>query len=170
MSDKNAPFVLTRTFDAPRDLVWEVWTRQEHLSQWFSPKGFKIIAAKMDFRVGGTYLYGLQPPQGPAMWGKWQFLEIAAPERMMLIQCFSDENGGVTRHPYAPDWPRFTKSTTTLAAQGDKTLFTLTWAPHEATEKEIDTFDAGRASMEQGWGGTMEQLLAYLATLQSGKA
>jgi uncharacterized protein YndB with AHSA1/START domain len=170
MTDKNAPFVLTRTLDAPRELVWKVWTEPEHLRQWFSPKGFKVIAAKMDFRAGGTYHYGLQPPGGPAIWGKWQFQEIVAPERITLVQCFSDEQGGVSRHPYAPDWPQYTLSTMAFAEQGAKTKFTLTWAPHNATDLERNTFDAGRAGMEQGWGGTMEQLTAHLASLQSGKA
>jgi len=77
----DAPFVLTRSFDAPRDLLWKVWTQSEHLGKWFSPKGFKILAAKMDFRVGGTYHYGLETPDGQPMWGKWEFREIAAPER-----------------------------------------------------------------------------------------
>jgi uncharacterized protein YndB with AHSA1/START domain len=167
---KSEDFVLTRTFDAPRDLVWKVWTQSEHLKQWFSPKGFTVIAAKMDFRTGGIYHYGLQMPDGTAMWGKWEFREIVAPERIVLIQCFSDEKGGLTRHPFAPDWPQFTLSTMTFSAQGAKTMFTLTWAPYKATEVERNTFDAGRASMEQGWGGTMEQLTAYLAKLQPGRA
>jgi uncharacterized protein YndB with AHSA1/START domain len=166
----DEPFVLTRSFDAPRDLVWKVWTQSEHLGKWFSPKGFKILAAKMDFRVGGTYHYGLQMPDGKPMWGKWEFQEIAAPERIVLIQCFSDEKGGLTRHPMAPDWPQFTLSTMTFAAQGNKTKFTLTWAPYKATEVERKTFDAGRAGMQQGWGGTMEQFNAYLAKMQSGRA
>jgi uncharacterized protein YndB with AHSA1/START domain len=160
-------FLITRIFDAPRDLLWKVWTQGEHLGKWFSPKGFKILAAKMDFRVGGIYHYGLETPDGKPMWGKWEFREIAAPERIVLIQCFSDEKGGITRHPMAPDWPQFTLSTMTFIAQGNKTKFTLTWVPYKATEVERKTFDAGRAGMETGWGGTMEQLLAYLAKLQS---
>jgi len=163
----DEPFVLTRSFDAPRDLLWKVWTQSEHLGKWFSPKGFKILAARMDFRVGGIYHYGLETPDGKPMWGKWEFREIAAPERIVLIQSFSDENGGLARHPMAPDWPQFMLSTMTFAAQGNKTKFTLTWTPHKATEVERRTFDAGRASMEMGWGGTMEQLIAYLAKLQS---
>ncbi len=167
---EDADFVLKRSFDAPRDVVWKVWTEPEHLKHWFSPKGFTVIAARMDFRPGGIYHYGLQPPSGPAMWGKWEFRAIVAPERIVLIQSFSDEQGGLTRHPYAPDWPLHTLSTMTFSEQGTRTTSTLRWAPHNATEVERKTFDAGRAGMEQGWGGTMEQLTAYLATLQPGKA
>jgi len=163
-------FILSRSFDAPRDLMWKVWTRQEHLSQWFSPKGFRIIAAKMDFRPGGIYHYGLETPDGKAMWGKWEFREIVAPERLVLVQSFSDEHGGLGRHPFAPDWPQFMLSTMTFGAQGNRTAFTLTWAPYKATGVELKTFDAGRSGMQQGWGGTMEQLTAYLAKLQPGRA
>jgi len=178
MAAKNSPadeaagqvFLITRSFDAPRDVVWKVWTQPEHLSKWFSPKGFTVIAAKMDFRTGGVYHYGLKAPDGSAMWGKWEFREIAAPERIVLIQSFSDEHGGLTRPPFAEDWPQHILSTITFREQGTRTMFTLRWAPHNATEVERNTFEAGMASMEQGWGGTMEQLTAYLAKLQSGRA
>jgi uncharacterized protein YndB with AHSA1/START domain len=159
-------FILTRTLDAPRELVWKVWTQAEHLGKWFSPNGFGIIAANMDFRVGGIYHYGLRMPDGRAMWGKWVFREIVAPERVVVVQCFSDEHGGVSRHPLSPDWQQYMLSSMSFAEQGERTLFTLRWAPHDATEVETKTFDAGRASMEQGWGGTLEQLTAYLASLR----
>ena len=167
---KSEDFILTRSFDAPRDLLWKVWTQPEHLSQWFSPKGFTVIAAKMDFRPGGIYHYGLRSSDGTAMWGKWEFREIVAPERIVLIQCFSDEHGGLTRPPFAEDWPQHILSTMTFSERGTRTTFTLRWAPYKAAEVERNTFDAGRASMEQGWGGTLEQLTAYLAKLQSGRA
>ena len=51
MSEKIKPFVISRSFDAPRDRVWQAWTEVESLKQWFSPRGFTVIAAKMDFRV-----------------------------------------------------------------------------------------------------------------------
>ena len=55
---KTAPFVISRVLDAPRDLVWKCSTDPEHMKQWWGPKGFKVIASKMDLRVGGTYIYG----------------------------------------------------------------------------------------------------------------
>jgi len=109
-------------------------------------KRISVSLATVEFRpAGGIYHYGLQPAGGPAMWGKWEFREIVAPERIVLIQCFSDEQGGVARHPYAPDWPQYTLSTMTFGEQGLKTMFSLTWAPHNATEAERNTLDAGRA-------------------------
>ena len=157
------PFVISREFDAPRERVWKAWTDVEQLKQWFSPKGFTVIAAKMDLRPGGSYHYGMRAPNGQEMWGKWVFREIKAPERLVLVNSFSDAAGGMTRHPMAPTWPREMISIFTFEDAGDgKTKVTINWAPHDATEEEIKTFDAGRASMTQGWSGTFENLTNYL--------
>src|SRR5205823_6045335 len=56
------PFVITRTFDAPRDKVWKAWTERDRLVQWFSPKGFKITTAKLDFRPAGMFHYCMRSP------------------------------------------------------------------------------------------------------------
>ena len=87
MADKKiAPFVISRVFDAPRDRVWQAWTEVERLKQWFSPKGFTVIAAKMDFRVGGSYHYGMRTPNGQEMWGKWIFRDNATPEEIATFE------------------------------------------------------------------------------------
>jgi len=158
-------FVISRVFDAPRDLMWKAFTEPEHMRQWWGPKGFKVIASKMDLRVGGTYHYGLESPDGKPMWGKFVYREITPPERLVFISSFSDENAGVTRHPMAPNWPLEMLSTFTFEEQpGGKTKFTVRWTPYNATEEETKVFEAGRDGMTQGWSGTMEQLAAYLAT------
>src|SRR3989442_15624771 len=94
-------FTMSRVFDAPRDLVWKAFTEPERMKEWWGPKGFTVIASKMDLRPGGTYHYGMRAPNGSAMWGKFVFREIPAPERVVLINLFSDEARGVTRHPMA---------------------------------------------------------------------
>jgi uncharacterized protein YndB with AHSA1/START domain len=165
MDKSNEEFVTTRVFDAPRELVFDVWTRLEHLDRWFAPKGFDILGGTLELKVGGTYHYGLRAPDGMELWGKWTFLEIKRPERLQVIVSFSDKDGGVTTHPGNPDWPRQTLSTTTFEQQGERTLLTLRWAPYQATEVERRTFVEGKASMEQGWGGTMELLENYLASV-----
>jgi len=156
------PFVISREFDAPRERVWKAWTDVEQLKQWFSPKGFTVIAAKMDLRPGGSYHYGMRAPNGQEMWGKWVFREVKAPERLVLVNSFSDAAGGMTRHPMAPTWPREMLSTSTFTEKSGKTTITLEWLPINATPEEIATFEAGRDGMTQGWTGTMEQLIAYL--------
>lgn len=156
------PFILTRTLNAPRDVVWKAWTERDRLMQWFSPKGFVMSKSTLDLRPGGIFHYCLTSSDGKDMWGKWTIREVVKPERLVVVVSFSDEKGGMTRHPFSPDWPRETFSETTFTEQGNKTLLTIRWAPLNATEAEIRTFDENRAGMNQGWGGTMEQLEAYL--------
>jgi len=164
----DRPFVIARAFDAPRDLVFRVWTQPEHLQQWFSPKGFTVLAAKMGLRPGGIYHYGMRTPDGKDIWGRWVIREIVAPERIVFINSFSDERGGLTRHPFSENWPLEMLSTITFAEQGKRTTVTIAWAPHNATASERKTFDDGRASMQQGWGGTLDQLAGYLGRAVKG--
>jgi uncharacterized protein YndB with AHSA1/START domain len=103
-------------------------------------------------------------PDGTDMWGKMAYREIDAPKRLVFINSFSDPKGGVTRHPWSPNWPLQMLSTITFEEQaGGKTKVTVVWTPADgSTELERKTFDEGRASMTQGWSGTMGQLTAYL--------
>jgi uncharacterized protein YndB with AHSA1/START domain len=162
----NAPskdFVISRVFDAPRELVWKCFTEPERMKQWWGPKGVKVVASKMDLRVGGTYHYGMETPDGKTMWGKFVYREIVPPEKLVFINSFSDEKGGITRHPMAPSWPLEMLSVFTFEEQpGGKTKFTVRWSPHNPSKEERKTFDAGHASMTQGWSGTMEKLETYL--------
>jgi PhnB protein len=157
------PFVISRTFDAPRDKVWKAWTDRDQLRQWFGPKGMKMTTAKLDFRQGGSFLYCLQNDGSPAMWGKFVYRVIEAPHRIVLVNSFSDEKGGVTRYPFAPTWPMEMLSTTTLAEEGGKTKLTIEWSPLNPTDEERKTFETSRDGMKQGWTGTFDQLDAYLA-------
>jgi uncharacterized protein YndB with AHSA1/START domain len=158
-------FVISRIFDAPRDLLWKCFTEVERIKQWWGPKGVKIVKAEMDLRPGGTYHYAMQTPDGKIMWGKFVYREIAPPERLVFINSFSDEKGGVTRHPLAPNWPLLMLSTFTFEdVPGGKTKFTVHWMPHNPTAEEQKTFEDGHASMTQGWSGTMDQLAGYLTT------
>jgi uncharacterized protein YndB with AHSA1/START domain len=155
-------FVIERAFDAPRDLMWKVWPDPEHMKKWFGPKGVTGIYSKNDFRVGGTYHYGLRSPDGMEIWGKWVYRDIAPPERFTFVQTFSDENGGVTRHPMAPTWPREMLSTIEFVERDGKTVVVVRWSPLDASEEELATFKAGMASMNQGWSGTFERLESHL--------
>ena len=157
------PFVIARTFDVPRESIWRAWTERARLMQWFGPKGFKMPAAKIDFRPGGTFHYCMESPSGEEMWGKFVYREIAAPERIVFVSSFSDEDGEVTRHPLSPDWPLEMLSTVTFAEKDGRTIVTVRWVPLNATDAERKAFEAGRSSMEQGWSGTMDQLADYLA-------
>ena len=157
-------FVISRIFDAPRDRVWQAWTEAERLKQWWGPKGFTVKQYTIDLRPGCIMHYCLRAPDGSDMWGRFAYREIAAPERLVFVNSFSDPKGGVTRHPGHASWPLEMLSTVTFEAQGGRTKVTVRWIPLDtSTDLERKTFDEGRDSMKQGWGGTFDQFAAYLA-------
>jgi uncharacterized protein YndB with AHSA1/START domain len=163
----TSAFIISRVFDAPRELVWKAFTEPEHMKQWWGPKGFRVQAAKMDFRPGGSYHYCMRSPDGHDMWGKFAYREITPPERIVFINSFSDEAGGATRHPMSPNWPLEMLSIFTFSEHQGKTTLTIQWSPYNATEVERKTFEDGRQGMHQGWSGTFEQLENHLAKVQA---
>ena len=99
----DRPFVITRVFAAALDLVWDAWTTREHLMHWMGPKGTEITQASLDLRQGGVFHYAMRGQDGKVLWAKWVFREIVRPERLVFVVSFSDERGGVTRHPLIAD-------------------------------------------------------------------
>ncbi|HEX4264858.1 MAG TPA: SRPBCC domain-containing protein [Verrucomicrobiae bacterium] len=163
-SSAPRPFIISRTFEAPRELVWKAWSERRRLMAWFAPQGFTMPAAKMDFRPGGSFHYCMESSDGHEMWGKFAYREIVAPEKIVLVSSFSDEDAGITRHPMSATWPLEMLSTFTLAEENGCTTATVHWVPWNATEAECKTFDAAHDGMKQGWTGTFDQLAAYLAS------
>jgi uncharacterized protein YndB with AHSA1/START domain len=159
-------FVISRTFDAPRDLVWKAWSEPERMAKWFGPKGVTNFHSKNDLRPEGIYLYGMRTPDGNEIWGKWVYREILPPQRLVFVNSFSDPKGGTTRHPMAPEWPLEMLSTITFDDKDGKTVVTVTWAPINASAAERKVFADNHASMKGGWSGTFEQLEAYLEKVQ----
>ena len=156
-------FVITRTFDAPRELVFRVWTEAEHLLHWWGPKGFAVAHCTSDLRPGGAMHYGLRGPDGSMMWARWIFREIVPPERLVFVSSFSDEAGGVTRAPFFDGgWPLEVLSTITFTETGGRTTLTMVGIPIRATDAERATFLGAHQSMQGGWTGTLDQLTAYL--------
>jgi len=156
-------FVISRTFNAPLARVWKAWTEPEQMAQWWGPKGFTADVKTLDLKPGGLFHYRMQSPQGQEMWGRMVFREIVPKERLVFINSFSDPQGGLTRHPMAPEWPLQMHTTITFAEENGKTTVTVEWLPYEATETECETFDKGRDSMQAGWTGTFEKLEDHLA-------
>jgi uncharacterized protein YndB with AHSA1/START domain len=146
---KATDFVITRVFDAPPATLWACFT----------------VASKMDFRVGGTYLGAMRDQNGQTMWGKFVYREIVPPKLLKWVHSFSNEDGGVTRHPMAATWPLEMLTTVTFEdAPGGKTKLTLIWSPINASDEEQKTFDAAHGGMTGGWAGTFERLDVYLAS------
>ena len=156
--------VITRILNAPRDLVFKMWTEARHLEKWWGPKGFNIIVKKFDLQPGGTFLYCMAG-DGFEMWGKFTYLEIAGPEKLVFINSFSDKDGNITRAPFSATWPLEVMNTLTLTEENGKTTLTVRGGPHNATDEERKMFESMFESMNQGFGGTFEQLDAYLASV-----
>jgi uncharacterized protein YndB with AHSA1/START domain len=168
MEPEKGEFVISRVFDASRELVFKAWTEPQRLKHWWGPKGFPCRVANLDLRPGGVFHYCLRAPDGTDMWGKFVYREIVAPERMVFINSFSDEKGEVTRHPMSPTWPLEMLSTVTFAEHEGRTTLTVRWVPHSATEEERKTFASGHESMQKGWTGTLDQFAEYLASQSRG--
>jgi uncharacterized protein YndB with AHSA1/START domain len=163
LTETQSDFVITRVFDAPREKVWRCFTEPERMKEWFGPKGSTVVASNMDLRVGGTYHGALRAGDGPVMWAKFVYREVVPPQRLAWEHSFSDEAGGLTRHPLSPTWPLKLLTTVTFEDAGaGTTKLTLRWSPLEASEEEQKTFDAAHDSMRGGWGGSFEQLENYL--------
>lgn len=161
--------VITRSFDAPRDLVFRALTDPERLGHWWGPKGFTWVGGALDLRPGGSFHYCMRSPDGQDIWGTWVYREIVPPERIVFVNSFADEHGNTVRAPFSADWPLEILNTLTLTEEGGKTILTLRGGPINATEAERRAFERGRPSMRQGFAGTFDQLDAYLREhIQSG--
>ena len=159
------PFIITRTFNAPRKMMWSLWTEQQHMSKWFGPKGATIGKFDLDLRVGGMFHYMLQM-EGMQMWGKAVYKEIVPPEKIVWINSFSDAEGGITRHPLTTDpWPLELLTEVTFEEADGKTTIRIEWTPVNATDAEVEFFNLSHASMQQGWTGTFDRLEVYLPGL-----
>ena len=94
--------VIERSFDAPPDLIWRMWTESEHFKAWYGPDGAAVPVAKMDVRVGGSRLVCLEmdTPGGPAqMWFTGEYREVVKNRRLVYTESMSDENGNVISPP-----------------------------------------------------------------------
>ena len=100
MTDDNVgqSLVIQRTFDAPTDLIWKLWTEPEHFAAWYGPAGATIPVAKMDVRMGGIRLLCMEmtTPNGTMqMWFTGEYLEVVENRRLVYTDSPSDENGNV---------------------------------------------------------------------------
>jgi len=162
-------FVITRVFDAPREVHFKAWTEPERLKQWWGPKGFLWVACTIDLRPGGMFHYCMRSPDGYEMWGNFVYREIVPPERIVFVNSFSDQKGGITRHPLSATWPLEVLNVLTLSDHSGKSTLTLRGGPINATEEERNTFTAGFPSMQKGFSGTFDQLDEYLKNFRKAK-
>jgi uncharacterized protein YndB with AHSA1/START domain len=158
-------FVIARTFDAPLDVMFEMWTDPKHFSKWLPPTGFEMEFLRSDIRPGGSTFYFMSNNQGVKMYGRAKYLKIEKPDTLVYTQEFCDEHENISRHPMAPTWPATMLTTVKLTAEGpDQTRVTVTWEAYgPTTREELETFINARAGMTQGWTGSFDKLEEYLA-------
>ena len=92
---------MTRDFAGPRPLVWEVFTRPEHVKQWWGHKHLEMVVCEIDLRVGGAYRYTGRIPDGTEVPFRGVYREIAAPDRLVYTEIYDvpmarDHEGVVT--------------------------------------------------------------------------
>lgn len=160
--------VITRVFDAPRDLVFKAYSEAERLAQWWGPKGFTMRVLRFEFRPGGVFHYSQQAPGGDEMYGKFVYREIESPERIVFVSSFADAEGNVTRNPWSAEWPLEVLNVLSLTENDGKTTLTLSGGPLNATEAERKTFETSVPMVQQGFKGTFDQLAAYLESALNG--
>lgn len=160
------PTILTREYQAPRQLVFDAWTRPEHLIHWNFPfKGFVCEYLTADITPGGSSLHKMTAPNGFEMWLLTKYEEITPPDGLVFRQYNSNADGDILPNPQMPNWPKEMRTTIQLEEAGDATKLTLIWQPVNPTREEAETFEATRADHGKGWGGGLEQLDLYLGTL-----
>ena len=161
------PFSISHHLNAPREKVWEAWTKQEPLSRWFGPKGSTMQHATLDLRVGGLFHYCMSHTNGMELWGRWVFQTINQPDRLEFVSSFSNALGEITPAPFPglDNFPPETWTTVTLVEHAGKsrgTLVTVEARPLNGTKAQREFFAAFHDSMRQGWTGTMQQLSEFL--------
>lgn len=162
-------FVIARTFDAPLETMFEMWTDPKHFAQWLAPTGCEMEFIRADIRTGGSNFYCISAP-GMKMYARAEYLKIEKPGTIVYTQQFCDEHEKLTRHPKSPTWPATMLTTVQLTPEGpDQTRVTVTWEPYGATTpEELATFIQARGGMTMGWTGSFDKLDTYLEQVRPG--
>ena len=142
----------TRVFDAPRELVWSVWTDPKHLAQWWGPNGFSTTTSAFDMRPGGVWRFVMHGPDGRDYENRITFDEIVKPERIVY-----HHGGGGDVEPV-----QFT-TTVTFEDLGGKTRLTMRGVFPSAAERERVIKEYGA---DKGLVQTLSRLGEYLATME----
>ncbi len=156
--------MIERTFNAPVDLIWKMWTQREHFKNWYGPQGFAISIAEMDVRVGGKHLFCMESLDGIIkFWLTGEYTEVVLQERRVYTDSMADENGNVlspsTDRINEGDYPTITVVTVQLEALEGRTKMVMTHAGVPA--------DEGGAS--EGWEQTFAKMADHIESILSDK-
>src|SRR3954467_5860218 len=105
--------VMTRVFNAPREMVFDAFSKPELLKRWFGPRGWSLVVCEIDFKVGGGFRFVLRGPDGRDMGMRGMYREITAPERSVHMESFDD-------------YPGESQVTAVFAEEDGKTTLTVT--------------------------------------------
>lgn len=159
----SAVFEITRVFHASLSRVWQAWSDADQLGQWWGPQGCTVETHRFEFRPGGFFHYAMQFADAPTMWGRFNYREIVAAERIVWLNSFANEHCGIARAPFSEICPLEIENSVTFAEQNGITTVRLRAIPFGETEAENRYFEELRPSLAQGYGGTLEQLADHLA-------
>lgn len=154
----DGEIVITRLFDASRDIAWSVWTEPELVMQWWGPKNFTAPSCNIDLRVGGSYLYCMRSPEGRDYWSTGVYQEIVTPERIVCTDCFADEKGNVVPATYygmSSDIPLEMLLTVTFEVQAGRTRIVIRHAGLPPGEMSDLT--------KAGWNESLDKFAGVLA-------
>ena len=159
MSDNN-DLRIERTFDAPIDLIWAMWTEAEHIANWYGPMGARIPSAEMDETVGGrrTIAMEMDTPGGPTeMHFIGEYVEIDPKTRLVYTELMADAEGNAMT-PEQMGMPPGTDMTTSVVIEltdlGEQTAMVMTHVGVPADSPG-----------GQGWGMAVDKLAARVADL-----
>ncbi len=139
---------IVRVFDAPRDLVFEMWAKPEHMDRWSAPKGFTIPEARMDFREGGEWYCHMREPNGGDHKAFGRYIEIKKPSRIVMTHDWM--HGGEA----GPE----TVVSVDFVDQGGKTKMVFRQTGFASVK--------ARDGHAEGWGECFDLLEEHLATLR----
>ena len=143
--------VMSRVFDAPRNLVFDAWTRPELLERWLGVRGgWSMVVCEVDLRVGGAYRFVWRGPDGPEMGMGGVYREIASPERLVATESCDD-----------PRYSGEALDTIVLVEEGGKTTATTT-VLYESEEIRDAVLESG---MARGVAESYDMLAEYLASM-----
>jgi uncharacterized protein YndB with AHSA1/START domain len=165
MSNKNdvtetpseREIIITRIFNAPRELVFKAWTEPQHIAQWWGPQGFTTRVTEMDLRPGGKWRYIMIGPDGTEYPLKGVFREIVPLERIVT----SDEFDEGFEKVMNADLPRGMVSTASFEDLAGKTKLTLR-IMHESAEERRKHEEMGVIG---GWNSTFDCLEEHLGSM-----
>ncbi len=156
VESSDRELVITRLFDAPRELVFKMWIDPKHVAQWGGPKYFTNPVCEVDARPGGAILIHMRDPDGLIYPSKGVFREIVEPERIVMTSgAFEDEEGNLQLEVL---------NTITFAElEGGKTKVTLRAVVVKATPE----VEGALAGMEEGWSQSLDKLAEHLFDMAS---